>query len=77
MSEALGDLPLPIGWGEANRSQQLPPDANRWLMVPRIIAGWIVTGLAIAMGSNFWFDVLSKVVRTRNTGNPTKPTPSD
>ena len=77
LSEVLGDIPLPIGWGEANRSKQLPPDANRWLMIPRIIAGWIVTGLAIAMGSNFWFDVLSKVVRTRNTGNPTKPTPSD
>lgn len=77
LSETLDDIPLPLGWSAENRTQQLPPEANRWLLIPRIIAGWIVTGVAIAMGSNFWFDLLSKVVRIRNTGDPTKPTPSD
>lgn len=77
LSQALGDIPLPIGWGEANRIHQLPPDANPWLLIPRIIAGWIVTGIAIAMGSNFWFDLLSKVVRIRNTGKPSDPNPSN
>jgi len=71
LSDALSDIPLPIGWGALNRSQQLPPGANRWLLIPRIIAGWIITGIAIAMGSSFWFDLLSKVVRIRNTGKPT------
>ncbi|NJP12323.1 MAG: hypothetical protein HC866_24995 [Leptolyngbyaceae cyanobacterium RU_5_1] len=37
----------------------------------RIVIGWLVSGIAIAMGAPFWFDLLSKIMNVRNTG--TKP----
>lgn len=36
-----------------------------------ILLGWLVTGVAIAMGAPFWFDLMSKLMNVRNTG--TKP----
>lgn len=39
----------------------------------RMLIGWIVSGLAIAMGAPFWFDLLSKIMNVRNTGS--KPAP--
>jgi len=35
----------------------------------RIFIGWLVSGIAIAMGAPFWFDLLSKVMNVRNTGS--------
>lgn len=40
-----------------------------WLTL-KIILGWLLSGLAIAMGAPFWFDLLNKVVNVRNTGTP-------
>ncbi|MDX2243108.1 MAG: hypothetical protein NW224_20700 [Leptolyngbyaceae cyanobacterium bins.302] len=34
----------------------------------RMLLGWLVTGIAIAMGAPFWFDLLSKIMNVRNTG---------
>lgn len=39
----------------------------------RMLGGWLVTGIAIAMGAPFWFDILSKIMNVRNTG--AKPAP--
>ncbi|MGI0489819.1 hypothetical protein ACN4EK_30760 [Pantanalinema rosaneae CENA516] len=39
----------------------------------KIILGWLLSGIAIAMGAPFWFDLLSKVMNVRNTGS--KPAP--
>ncbi len=39
------------------------------------LLGWLVTGIAIAMGAPFWFDLLSKVINVRNSGSkPPSPT---
>jgi len=38
----------------------------------RLIGGWVMSGLAIAMGAPFWFDILNKVINVRNAGP--KPT---
>lgn len=35
----------------------------------RILLGWLLSGIAIAMGAPFWFDLLSKVMNVRNTGS--------
>jgi hypothetical protein len=35
-----------------------------------MLAGWLVSGIAISMGASFWFDLLSKVVNVRNAGKP-------
>ncbi|GAP94760.1 hypothetical protein [Leptolyngbya sp. NIES-2104] len=41
---------------------------NRPLGVLQMLFGWIVSGIAIAMGAPFWFDLLGKVVNVRNAG---------
>lgn len=38
----------------------------------RMFSGWIVSGVAIAMGAPFWFDLLGKVVNVRNAGEKPK-----
>lgn len=66
---------LPIGWNQEQPSQQ-GVNANSGMdesIVPlplplRKVLGWAVTGLAIAMGASFWFDLLGKVVNVRNAG---------
>ncbi len=54
------ELGLPMGWNAAN----LPEGADwawKWL-------GWVATIAAVSLGAPFWFDVLGKFARLRNTG---------
>ena len=73
--EALSDISLPIGWTQVNLKQQvgsIPSRNANWLsffQFARAIPGWIISGIAIAMGAPFWLDLISKVSRVRNTGN--------
>lgn len=39
----------------------------------KLLLGWLISGIAISMGSPFWFDLMSKVINVRNTGS--KPAP--
>lgn len=43
--------------------------SGKWLVGILFLLGWLVTAIAISMGATFWFDLLSKVVNVRNTGN--------
>ncbi|WP_028084725.1 hypothetical protein [Dolichospermum circinale] len=52
----------PIDWKNI-RITNLP--IFRVLMM---IGGWFISGIAIAMGAPFWFDLLSKVMNVRNAG---------
>ena len=54
--------PLPIGWSV----KALSVDPTTW--IERII-GWLVTGLAVSLGAPFWFDLLSKFMNIRGTGD--------
>lgn len=47
--------------------------ANRPLGVVRMLSGWAVSGIAIAMGAPFWFDLLGKLVNVRNSGGKPRP----
>ena len=38
----------------------------------RMFSGWFVSGVAIAMGAPFWFDLLGKIVNVRNAGEKPK-----
>ncbi|MBS9395509.1 MAG: hypothetical protein HEQ29_21105 [Dolichospermum sp. LBC05a] len=42
-----------------------------------MIAGWLVSGIAIAMGAPFWFDLLGKVMNVRNAGKKGKQAPKN
>jgi hypothetical protein len=38
------------------------------------IIGWLITGLAISLGAPFWFDLLNKIIKIRNSGKkPDEP----
>lgn len=65
----LSNLPIPIGYGEAVTTRQEAAQAA-WFMplIPRRLVGWLITGFAISMGSNFWFNLLRRVVNVRNSG---------
>lgn len=75
--EILNEISLPIGWTKENLQEQLNwtiNTVNGWPVVPvlTMITGWLVSGLAIAMGAPFWFDLLSKVMNVRNAGKSPK-----
>ncbi|MEH2116480.1 hypothetical protein [Nostoc sp.] len=66
---------IPIGW--QNIDQQFEQNSGNFLLIRswqvfRLICGWLISGLAIAMRAPFWFDILNKVINVRNAGP--KPT---
>jgi hypothetical protein len=60
--DRIGQLGLPIGWGDANR----PDSFWGWVGKPFGIAA---TALAVMLGAPFWFDALGKLARLRGVGN--------
>lgn len=67
--------PLPIGWTRGKDVSlwpciwsSLPPSSTQLL-------GWLLTAAALSLGAPFWFDILSKLVNIRGTGD--KPDRAD
>lgn len=50
---------LPIGW------HGYCAQGTDWVVIP---LGWLVTALAVSLGSGFWFDLLGKALQLRSTG---------
>lgn len=79
LQEDLSGASVPIGWQNLNQQLDLQPlDTSRgnnanailrkiWKVIA-MFCGWVISGLAIAMGAPFWFDILNKVVNVRNAG---------
>ncbi|WP_017663228.1 hypothetical protein [Baaleninema simplex] len=80
--DALNDLSLPLGWSENIQQQQIPPEKATMVAIPRTnrsipnpmpylrrAFGWFISGVAISMGSAFWYDLLKKVINVKNTGD--------
>ncbi len=74
LRESLQDISLPIGWSEVNMKEQRAQ--NRQWRIPFVkqLAGWLISGIAISMGSSFWFDLLGKIVNVRNAGKGSSST---
>ncbi|HLO84393.1 MAG TPA: hypothetical protein VK203_05165 [Nostocaceae cyanobacterium] len=77
VNEILNTTALPIGWSDSNLKDQLNWPAmriNGWPVfnILTMVTGWLITGLAIAMGAPFWFDLLGKVMNVRNAGRKPK-----
>ena len=66
INQSLGSLP--IGRTPDNLLEQELESKNWPVPYLKRILGWIVSGIAIAMGAPFWFELLSKVMNVRNTG---------
>ncbi|MCT7984711.1 hypothetical protein NG796_15540 [Laspinema sp. A4] len=68
LRKSLQDISLPIGWSEITVKEQRIQ--NRHWRVPFVkqLAGWLISGIAISMGSSFWFDLMGKIVNVRNAG---------
>ena len=81
-NEILKEVELPIGWTSSNLKQQINSTKYRVNGLPvfsvlSMIAGWFVSGIAIAMGAPFWFDLLGKVMNVRNAGKKGKQAPKN
>ena len=76
VKEAIGDtlqaLPLPLGRDQVTLQAQAEAERKWRFPIPRKFFGWLVTGIAISMGSSFWFDLLKKVVNVKSAGKPAK-----
>ncbi|NJL37939.1 MAG: hypothetical protein HC899_15275 [Leptolyngbyaceae cyanobacterium SM1_4_3] len=80
VDDALQGLSLPIGWNQANTSAQTIE--SQYSLIPffrvpylRRIIGWFISGIALSMGASFWYDLLSKVMRVRNSGRRSDANP--
>ncbi len=69
--ETLGSLGLPIGWGEG----ALMKIGRGGTMIrytfwdyPLMVIGWLITAFAVSRGAPFWFNMLSKFINLRSTG---------
>ncbi|PWC90909.1 hypothetical protein TSH100_02545 [Azospirillum sp. TSH100] len=60
LQKQLNDLQVPVGWGGG-----LPNSTMKWLGA---MAGWLITACATALGTQFWFNVLSTALRLRAAG---------
>jgi hypothetical protein len=79
-NEIFREVELPIGWTSANLQQQINRTKYRINGLPvfsvlTMIVGWLISGMAIAMGAPFWFDLLGKVMNVKNTGKKGKQAP--
>ena len=69
VNAALEELPLPLGWNPTITSAQ-SEQASQWRFpILRRIGGWLLTGIAISMGASFWYSILGRIIRVRNTGD--------
>lgn len=73
MMNLLDSTTMPIGWHPINFQQQFPQ--FNWFYLLRATIGWLLTGIAISMGSRFWFQILEQFVSVRETGE--KPISSE
>ena len=74
-AEELEELAVPLGWHlESSRNDpQGFPIYNDWEMIWALVSkliGLTLTAVAISFGAPFWFDLLSKIARLRNSGAP-------
>jgi GTPase SAR1 family protein len=68
VNNVLEGLPLPIGWNAININDQTAKEKGWPVPYLRRMLGWFISGIALSMGASFWFDLLGKVMRVRNSG---------
>ena len=58
---------LPMGWNSSRKFPwlQFQQKQQNWWSV---FGGWMISAIALAQGSPFWFELLNKVLNVRNAG---------
>lgn len=59
LSRLMETSTIPVGWQLSNRQRQFPQLSR--VIVLRTIGGWSLTGIAVAMGSRFWLQILRRM----------------
>lgn len=59
LSQLMEITTLPVGWYPANRQKQFA-QLNHVVLL-RTIGGWLLTSLAVAMGSRFWLQIFRRL----------------
>jgi hypothetical protein len=67
VTNALGNLALPIGWSDFELRDRCPT----------FLLGWLITALAVSLGAPFWFDLLNKFINVRAAGKAPEETPKE
>jgi hypothetical protein len=79
-TEELESSKLPIGWtwqahdswpcwlGSTTKDGVTICKAETMGGAALLVLGWLITGVAVSLGANFWFDILSKALNLRGTG---------
>jgi len=60
---------IPIGWNRNQLTSWIRNGGNECFWYLKKITGLLITILAVALGSPFWFDVLSKLSNLRSSGS--------
>jgi hypothetical protein len=69
--EQIKALNIPMGWKlKAGDPRDLPHGAGLWAAK---VIGILLTMFATMLGAPFWFDLLSRFVKLRGSGNPPPP----
>lgn len=85
-TDGLREIGLPIGWQDASVAwlrrgfpgKSFAPDStNAWGAWLLLLAGYLITALAVMLGAPFWFDVLNKFMVIRNTVKPKEKSPDE
>lgn len=64
---------LPVGWHRVNRQKQFSRLSRGNLL--RAIGGWLLTAIAISMGSRFWFQILNRLIYLHRGNTEPRPAP--
>jgi hypothetical protein len=69
----LEDIGVPVGWTERAKADW---GKARTFPLTRVgmILGWLLTGVLVTLGAPFWFDLLSRLVALRSSGDKPKST---
>lgn len=60
---ALDNLQLPIGWNQEKNTKTTDENQlSTYLEGLKKVLGWLVSGIAISMGADFWFNFLKKLI---------------
>ncbi|MDY7008218.1 MAG: hypothetical protein SWX82_30900 [Cyanobacteriota bacterium] len=61
VNSALDNLELPIGWGQEQTNKTSVSQSISYLEGLKKVLGWLISGVAISMGADFWFNLLKKI----------------